>query len=110
MTRSLFDMKQRSDFLPVNMRDVEARNWSEVDFIFVTGDAYVDHPTFGVSILTRVLEADGFRVAVLSQPDYKTCEDFKRFGRPRLGFLVSSGNIDSMVAHYTVSKKKRSYD
>ena len=103
-------MKHRSDFLPVNARDVEARNWSEVDFIFVTGDAYVDHPSFGVSILTRVLEAEGFRVAVLSQPDYKSCEDFKRFGRPRLGFLVSSGNIDSMVAHYTVSKKKRSYD
>ena len=92
------------------MRDVEARNWSEVDFVYVTGDAYVDHPTFGVSIITRILEADGFRVAVLSQPDYKSCEDFKRFGRPRLGFLVSSGNIDSMVAHYTVSKKKRSND
>ena len=108
--RSRFNMKNRADFLPVNARDVEARNWSEVDFVFVTGDAYVDHPTFGVSIITRVLEADGFRVAVLSQPDYKSCEDFKRFGRPRLGFLVSSGNIDSMVAHYTVSKKKRSYD
>ena len=103
-------MKNRSDFLPVNARDVEARNWSEVDFVFVTGDAYVDHPTFGVSIITRVLEADGFRVAVLAQPDYRSCEDFKRFGRPRLGFLVSSGNIDSMVAHYTVSKKKRSND
>ncbi len=103
-------MKDRTEFLPVNRRDVEARNWSEVDFVFVTGDAYVDHPTFGVSIITRVLEADGFRVAVLAQPDYKSCEDFKRFGRPRLGFLVSSGNIDSMVAHYTVSKKRRSYD
>lgn len=103
-------MKNRSEFLPVNARDVEARNWSEVDFVFVTGDAYVDHPTFGVSIITRILEADGFRVAVLAQPDYKSCEDFKRFGRPRLAFLVSSGNIDSMVAHYTVSKKKRSND
>ena len=92
------------------MNDVRERNWSEVDFVYVSGDAYVDHPSFGVSIISRVLEAEGFRVAILSQPDYKTTDDFKRFGRPRLGFLVSSGNIDSMVAHYTVSKKKRTYD
>ena len=103
-------MKNRLDFLPVNMADVEARGWSDVDFVYVTGDAYVDHPSFGVSIISRVLEAEGFRIAILSQPDYKSCEDFKRFGRPRLGFLVTGGNIDSMVAHYTVSKKKRSYD
>ena len=103
-------MRDRRDFLPTTAADVKSRNWSEVDFIYVTGDAYVDHPSFGVSIITRVLEAEGFRVAVLSQPDYKSCEDFKRFGKPRLAFLVSSGNIDSMVAHYTVSKKKRSYD
>ena len=103
-------MKTRLDFLPVTADDVRERGWNEVDFVYVTGDAYVDHPSFGVSIITRVLEADGFRIAVLSQPDYKTTEDFKRFGRPRLGFLVSSGNIDSMVAHYTVSKKKRNYD
>ncbi len=103
-------MKDRFDFLPVTAADVKARNWSEVDFVYVSGDAYVDHPSFGTSIITRVLEADGFRIAVLAQPDYKSCEDFKRFGRPRLGFLVSSGNIDSMVAHYTVSKKRRSYD
>ncbi len=87
-----------------------ARNWSEVDFVYVTGDAYVDHPSFGVAIISRVLESAGFRVAILSQPDYKSTEDFRRFGRPRLGFLVTSGNIDSMVAHYTVSKKKRTYD
>ena len=98
------------NFLPVNLQDVRARNWSEVDFVYVTGDAYVDHPSFGVSIISRVLEAEGFRVAILAQPDYKSCEDFKRFGRPRLGFLVTSGNIDSMVAHYTVSKKRRTYD
>ncbi len=103
-------MRDRRDFLPTTAADVKSRNWSEVDFVYVTGDAYVDHPSFGVSIITRVLEAEGFRVAVLSQPDYKSCEDFKRFGKPRLAFLVSSGNIDSMVAHYTVSKKKRSYD
>ena len=103
-------MKDRKSFLPVTSADVEALGWSEVDFVYVTGDAYVDHPSFGVSIISRVLEAEGFRVAILSQPDYKSAEDFKRFGRPRLGFLVTSGNIDSMVAHYTVSKKKRSYD
>ena len=103
-------MKNRLDFLPVTPDDVRARNWSDVDFVYVTGDAYVDHPSFGVAIISRVLEAEGFRVAILSQPDYKSAEDFKRFGRPRLGFLVSGGNIDSMVAHYTVSKKRRSYD
>ena len=92
-------MLERSAFLPVNASDVKARNWSDVDFVYVTGDAYVDHPSFGVSIISRVLEAEGFRVAILSQPDFRNCEDFKRFGRPRLGFLVTSGNIDSMVAH-----------
>ncbi|MBR2466972.1 MAG: YgiQ family radical SAM protein [Clostridia bacterium] len=103
-------MSKRSDFLPVSSDDVRERNWSCVDFVYVTGDAYVDHPSFGAAIITRVLEAEGFRVAVLAQPDYKSSEDFKRFGRPRLGFLVTSGNIDSMVAHYTVSKKKRTTD
>lgn len=103
-------MKNRLDFLPTTPADVRERNWSDIDFVYVTGDAYVDHPSFGVAIITRVLEAAGFRTAILSQPDYKSCEDFKRFGKPRLAFLVSSGNIDSMVAHYTVSKKKRSYD
>lgn len=103
-------MRSRLDFLPLTKKDLSDRALSEVDFVYVTGDAYVDHPSFGAAIITRVLEAEGFRVAVLSQPDYKSCEDFKRFGRPRLAFLISSGNIDSMVAHYTVSKKKRSYD
>ena len=100
----------RMSFLPVNMQDVKNRKWTEVDFVYVTGDAYVDHPSFGVAIISRVLEDAGFRVAILSQPDYKSAIDFKRFGKPRLGFLVTGGNIDSMVAHYTVSKKKRSYD
>ena len=103
-------MTDRQKFLPVSKRDMNERGWAEADFVYVSGDAYVDHPSFGAAIITRVLEEMGFRVAFLSQPDYKSCEDFKRFGRPRLGFLVSSGNIDSMVAHYTVSKKKRSYD
>ena len=104
------EKRLREDFLPVTPSDAAARGWAEIDFVYVTGDAYVDHPSFGVSIISRVLEADGFRVAILSQPDYRSTEDFRRFGRPRLGFLVSAGNIDSMVAHYTVSKKKRSYD
>ena len=103
-------MSERENFLPVNMDDVAARNWSDVDFVYVSGDSYVDHPSFGVAIISRVLESAGFRVAILAQPDYKSTQDFKKFGRPRLGFLVTSGNIDSMVAHYTVSKKKRSYD
>lgn len=99
-----------SGFLPINQGEVKARGWDEVDFVYVTGDAYVDHPSFGVSIITRVLESKGFRVAVLSQPNWHTDKDFKRFGRPRLGFFVTSGNIDSMVAHYTAAKKKRSDD
>lgn len=100
----------RDLFLPVTTEDVRRRGWSEVDFVYVTGDAYVDHPSFGVAIISRLLESRGFRVAILSQPDYKSAEDFRRFGRPRLGFLVTAGNIDSMVAHYTVSKKRRGYD
>ena len=98
------------EFLPINRAEMEARGWDRPDFVYVTGDAYVDHPSFGVSIISRVLEAKGYRVAILSQPDYKSCEEFKRFGRPRLGFLVTAGNIDSMVAHYTAAKKKRTYD
>ncbi|MDY3846624.1 MAG: YgiQ family radical SAM protein [Eubacteriales bacterium] len=101
---------EREKFLPVSARDVKERGWDRVDFVYVVGDAYVDHPSFGCAIISRVLEAEGFRVAILAQPDYRSCEDFRRFGRPRLGFLVSAGNIDSMVAHYTVSKKKRNYD
>ncbi len=100
----------RSRFLPITKADMEARGWDAPDFVYVTGDAYCDHPSFGVAIISRVLEKAGFRVAILSQPDYRSCDDFLRFGRPRLGFLVTSGNIDSMVAHYTVSRKRRSYD
>ena len=97
-------------FLPINRKDMEARGWDRPDFVYVTGDAYVDHPSFGVSIISRVLEHAGYRVAILSQPDYRSCDAFREFGRPRLGFLVTSGNIDSMVAHYTAAKKKRSFD
>ncbi|MDD6266030.1 MAG: YgiQ family radical SAM protein [Clostridia bacterium] len=97
-------------FLPIDRTEMNELGWDRPDFVYVTGDAYVDHPSFGVAIISRVLEAEGYRVAVLSQPDYKSCDAFREFGRPRLGFLVTSGNIDSMVAHYTVSKKKRNYD
>ena len=97
-------------FLPITKKETEQLGWDRPDFVYVTGDAYVDHPSFGVAIISRVLENAGFRVAILAQPDYKSCEDFKRFGKPRLGFLVTAGNIDSLVAHYTASKKKRSYD
>ena len=99
-----------SGFLPISAADMRARGWDAPDFVYVTGDAYVDHPSFGVAIISRVLEDAGFRVAILSQPDYKSAAAFKEFGRPRLGFLVTAGNIDSMVAHYTAAKKKRSSD
>ncbi len=101
---------QQHNFLPLCRADMDARGWDAPDFVYVTGDAYVDHPSFGVSIISRVLENAGYRVAILSQPDYKSCEAFREYGRPRLGFLVTSGNIDSMVAHYTAAKKKRSFD
>ena len=97
-------------FLPISKSEMNERGWDRPDFVYVTGDAYVDHPSFGVALISRVLEADGFRVAILSQPDYKSPDAFREFGKPRLGFLVTAGNIDSMVAHYTAAKKKRTYD
>ena len=97
-------------FLPISMEDMRARGWEQVDFVLVTGDAYVDHNTFGTAIISRVLEHAGFKVAILAQPNWKDDRDFQRFGRPRLGFLVNSGNIDSMVAHYTTARKRRSED
>lgn len=97
-------------FLPMNIKEVKACGWDEVDFVYVMGDSYVDHPSFGAAIITRVLEDCGYRVAVLSQPDWKNDADFLQFGKPRLGFFVTAGNIDSMVAHYTVAKRKRSDD
>ena len=97
-------------FLPISKKDMNTLGWDRPDFVYVCGDAYVDHPSFGAAIISRVLEAEGFRIAFLAQPDYTSAEAFKEFGKPRLGFLVSAGNIDSMVAHYTASKKKRSSD
>ncbi len=101
---------ENKGFLPINKKEMQERGWDAPDFVYVSGDAYVDHPSFGAAIISRVLESRGFRVAMLAQPDYKSCEDFKRFGKPRLGFLVSAGNIDSMVAHYTAAKRKRTND
>ena len=103
-------MPNHSEFLPLSRAEMDLLGWDRPDFVYVTGDAYVDHPSFGVSIISRVLEAEGFRVAILSQPDYKSADPFKEFGRPRLGFLVTAGNIDSMVAHYSVAKRRRNYD
>ncbi|MBQ6818416.1 MAG: YgiQ family radical SAM protein [Clostridia bacterium] len=97
-------------FLPISPRDVAARGWDTIDFLLITGDAYVDHPSFGTAIIGRLLEAEGYRVAVLSQPNWRTLDDFTQFGRPRLGIMINAGNIDSMVAHYTAAKKKRSDD
>ncbi len=98
------------DFLPVTWREMRECGWDAPDFVYVTGDAYVDHPSFGLAIISRVLERAGYRVAMLPQPDWHTCEDFRRFGRPKIGFLVTAGVIDSMVNHYTAAKKPRSED
>ena len=97
-------------FLPVSREDMESRGWWWYDFLIVTGDAYVDHPSFGPTVIARVLEAEGFRVAILAQPDWHSAEAFKAMGRPRLGVMIGSGNLDSMVAHYTAAKKRRSED
>ena len=96
--------------MPMTREELNARGIDVPDFVYVIGDAYVDHPSFGAAIISRVLEAKGFSVAIVSQPDWRSDQDFTRFGRPRLGFLVTSGNIDSMVAHYTAAKRKRSED
>ena len=98
------------DFLPIDREDMKKRGWDEVDFVYVCGDAYVDHPSFGAAIITRILEAHGYRIGFIAQPDWKDDNSIQVFGRPRLGFLVSAGNMDSMVNHYTVSKKRRNQD
>ena len=98
------------DFLPVNKKEMKERGWEQPDFVFITGDAYVDHPSFGPAIISRALEAHGYKICMIPQPDWKDDKSIDVFGRPRLGFLVSGGNMDSMVNHYTVSKKHRSMD
>lgn len=98
------------DFLPVTVEDMKKRGWEQPDFIYVSGDAYVDHPSFGAAIITRMLESKGYKVCVIPQPNWKTTDDFTKFGKPKIAFLVSGGNIDSMVNHYSVAKKKRDKD
>lgn len=97
-------------FLPVTMEEMKERGWEQADFIYVCGDAYVDHPSFGAAIICRVLESKGYKVGFIAQPDWNKKEEFMKLGKPRLGFLVSSGNIDSMVNHYSVAKKRRQKD
>ena len=97
-------------FLPVCRKDMEERGWDAVDFAYVIGDAYVDHPSFGPAIISRILEANGYRVGIISQPDWKDNTSIMEYGEPKLGFLVSGGNMDSMVNHYSVSKKRRKTD
>src|ERR1041385_6324022 len=96
--------------LPMSAAEMAERGWDAVDVVFVTGDAYVDHPSFAMAILHRVLERAGFRVAMLSQPDWKSCEPWRQFGRPRLFFAISAGNMDSLINHYTANKKVRNDD
>ena len=100
----------KNGFLPINRQEMKERGWEQVDFVYVSGDAYVDHPSFGHAIITRILEAHGYKVGMLAQPDWKDKTSITEFGEPRLGFLVSGGNMDSMVNHYSVSKKKRKMD
>ena len=96
--------------LPMTMVEAQQRGWDELDIVFVTGDAYIDHPSFAMAILGRTLEAAGFRVGVISQPDWHRCDDWRRFGRPRLFFAISAGNMDSMINHYTANRKVRNSD
>lgn len=98
------------DFLPITKEEMEKRGWEQVDFVYVIGDAYVDHPSFGPAIISRLLEAHGYKIGIISQPDWKEEASITVFGRPRLGFLVCAGNMDTMVNHYTVSKKRRQKD
>ena len=98
------------DYLPISRRDMSLRGWKQCDFVYVCGDAYVDHPSFGHAIISRLLESRGFKVGIIAQPDWKDAKSITVLGEPRLGFLVSAGNMDSMVNHYSVSKKRRSQD
>jgi uncharacterized radical SAM protein YgiQ len=106
----LWNERYTSPPAPMTRAEVDARGWDAVDVVFVSGDAYVDHPSFAAALLTRVLEAAGFRVAVLSQPDWHSCEPWRQFGRPRLFFAVSAGNMDSLINHYTANRKVRNDD
>src|SRR5580704_7027553 len=101
----LWQERYAGPLAPTTAAEMRQRGWNDVDVLFVTGDAYIDHPSFAMAILARVLEAAGFRVAVLSQPDWNTCEPWRQFGRPRLFFAISAGNMDSLINHYTATRK-----
>ena len=98
------------DFLPITKSEMEERGITQPDFVYVIGDAYVDHPSFGHAIISRVLESRGYSVCIISQPNWKDPQSVTTFGRPRLGFLVSGGNMDSMVNHYSVTRHRRKTD
>ena len=100
----------QNGFLPISRKDMEEAGIKQLDFVYVCGDAYVDHPSFGHAIISRILQAHGYTVGIIAQPDYRDKESVTILGEPRLGFLVSGGNMDSMVNHYTVSKKHRQKD
>lgn len=97
----------QNGFLPISRKDMEEAGIKQLDFVYVCGDAYVDHPSFGHAIISRILQAHGYTVGIIAQPDYRDKESVTILGEPRLGFLVSGGNMDSMVNHYSVSKKRR---
>lgn len=98
------------EFLPISQEDINARGWEQIDFLFISGDAYVDHPSFGPAVICRVLEAQGYKVALLCQPDWRKLKNFEVLGKPRLAVLISGGNLDSMLCHYTAAKKPRKKD
>ncbi|HKM33014.1 MAG TPA: YgiQ family radical SAM protein, partial [Oscillospiraceae bacterium] len=100
----------QAGFLPISMQDMLDRGWEQPDFVLITGDAYVDHPSFGAAVIGRVLERAGFKIGIIAQPKWQDVNAFKALGKPRLGFLITAGNIDSMVNHYTTALRKRSDD
>ena len=96
--------------MPISKEDMKERGWEELDFLCITGDAYVDHPSFGIAIISRILEKQGYKVGIIAQPDWRTKEAFQILGRPRLACLITGGNLDSMVNHYTAAKRRRQKD
>jgi uncharacterized radical SAM protein YgiQ len=100
----------RDQFMVISQADLKQRGWQQLDFIIISGDAYLDHPSFGTAIIARVLEDAGFKVGIIAQPDWRTTADFKKLGQPKYAFLVTAGNMDSMVNHFSVSKNRRKYD
>jgi uncharacterized radical SAM protein YgiQ len=104
------DKTDSLDYLPVSRQDLERRGWRELDFILISGDAYIDHPSFGAALIARLLESRGYRIGIIAQPDWRNVDDFRRLGRPRLAFLITAGNLDSMVSNYSVSKHRRRRD